>query len=61
MEARLALGEAEMRAGNSVEGRTQLFLLRKEAAARGFMLIAEKAAAALAQSQHDGLTMSTSQ
>ena len=45
-EARLALGEVEMKAGNLSRGRARLEALEKEAKARGFGLIARKAAAA---------------
>jgi tetratricopeptide (TPR) repeat protein len=46
LEARLALGEIKMRSGNSAETRTTLEVLQKDAAARGFSLVARKAAAA---------------
>ena len=46
LEARLALGEIKMRSGDSAETRTTLEALQKDAAARGFSLIARKAAAA---------------
>jgi hypothetical protein len=47
LEARLALGEAEMNSGNRTEGRTVLENLEKEAGKNGFVLIARRAAAAL--------------
>jgi eukaryotic-like serine/threonine-protein kinase len=47
LEARLALGEAEMNSGNQTEGRTVLENLKKEAGKNGFVLIARRAAAAL--------------
>jgi DNA-binding winged helix-turn-helix (wHTH) protein/tetratricopeptide (TPR) repeat protein/TolB-like protein len=46
LEARLALGEIKMRSGGSAQTRTTLEILEKDAAARGFSLIARKAAAA---------------
>ena len=46
LEARLALGEIQMRSGDSAGTRTTLEVLQKDAAARGFSLIARKAAAA---------------
>lgn len=45
-EARLALGEIEMQSGKTAAGRARLKALEKEAAAKGFGLIARKAAAA---------------
>ena len=45
-EARLSLGEIEMRLGKITAGRVRLAALEKEARARGFLLIARKAAAA---------------
>lgn len=45
-EARLALGEIEMKSSNT-EGRARLQVLQKDAKAKGFMLIARKASAAL--------------
>jgi hypothetical protein len=47
--ARLALGEIELRAGAREAGRTRLAALGQEAAARGFALIASKARAAAAR------------
>jgi hypothetical protein len=44
LEARLAQGEIKMRSGDSAGTRTTLELLQKDAAARGFNLIARKAA-----------------
>jgi len=46
LEARLALGEIEMKSGQAVAGRARLEALEKDAAAKGFGLIARKAAAA---------------
>jgi len=45
-EARLSLGEIEMRSGNRTAGRARLHALEKDARAAGFLLIARKAAAA---------------
>jgi serine/threonine protein kinase/Tfp pilus assembly protein PilF len=47
LEAELALGEIQMKAGQVTSGRTRLGALEKDAAARGFLLIARKAAAAV--------------
>jgi serine/threonine protein kinase/tetratricopeptide (TPR) repeat protein len=44
-EARLGLGEAEMKAGHSAAGRVRLASLEHDARAKGFLLIARKAAA----------------
>ncbi len=46
LEIRLALGEIEVKSGKAVLGRARLEALEKEAAAKGFGLIAGKAAAA---------------
>lgn len=46
-EARLALGEIELRSGKSNAGIARLQLLEKEAAAKGFNLLARKASRAL--------------
>jgi serine/threonine protein kinase/tetratricopeptide (TPR) repeat protein/TolB-like protein len=46
-EARLPLGEIEIRAGQREAGRAHLVRLKGDAAARGFVLIAHKAQAAL--------------
>ena len=43
LEARLALGDLEMNAGKAEAGRAQLAALEKEAAGKGFLLIARKA------------------
>jgi serine/threonine protein kinase len=48
-EARLALGELEIKSGHEVTGQARLEALEKEAKARGFGLIADKAAAATRQ------------
>ena len=45
LEARLELGEVEIRAGNVERGRAQLHELANEAESRGFRLISERAAA----------------
>ncbi len=45
-EARLALGEMEMRFGKTPAGRARLRALEKDATAKGFFLIARKAHAA---------------
>ena len=47
-EARLALGELEMKSGKAAIGRTHLTALQEEAGARGFGLIARKAKTAAA-------------
>jgi tetratricopeptide (TPR) repeat protein/TolB-like protein len=49
LEARLALGEIEVGAGEARSGRHRLVVLEQEARARGFALVARKAAAAIAQ------------
>jgi serine/threonine protein kinase/tetratricopeptide (TPR) repeat protein/TolB-like protein len=46
IEARLALGEAEMKSGNVSAGRATLLSVEREATARGFLLLSRKAAAA---------------
>lgn len=46
-EARLSLAEMQTRSGQVAIGRAQLARLEKEAAERGFRLIARKARAAL--------------
>lgn len=46
-EARLARGEIEMQSGEAAAGRAQLARLQHEAKAKGFLLIARKAAAAV--------------
>jgi eukaryotic-like serine/threonine-protein kinase len=43
-EARLALGEVEIRSGRVAAGKTRLTTLQKDAQAKGFLLIARKAA-----------------
>jgi tetratricopeptide (TPR) repeat protein len=45
-DARLALGEIEIRSGKATAGRARLGALEKDATARGFRLVARKAAAA---------------
>jgi len=45
-EARLALGEIEMKSGQTAAARARLVALEKDASAKGFLLIARKAAAA---------------
>jgi TolB-like protein len=47
LQARLALGEAELKAGRTAAGRNTLNALQKEAATRGFLLIAREAARAI--------------
>jgi serine/threonine protein kinase/tetratricopeptide (TPR) repeat protein len=47
LEARLALGEVEMKSANGTSGRARLERLQKEASAKGFGLIARKSAAAM--------------
>ena len=44
-EARLALGEIEMKSGQATSGRARLAALEKQAAAMGFGLATRKAAA----------------
>jgi DNA-binding winged helix-turn-helix (wHTH) protein/tetratricopeptide (TPR) repeat protein len=46
-QARLAIGEIEVRTGQSVTGRTQLLTLQQDAKAKNFNLLAGKAAAAI--------------
>jgi serine/threonine-protein kinase len=46
-EARLALGEIQMKSGESAAGRAILAALEKDAKAKGFLLIAHKAASAI--------------
>ena len=46
LEARLALGDIEMKSGQTVAGRARLDALEKDATAKGFVLIAHKAAVA---------------
>ena len=46
--ARLAMGEAELRAGKTSAGRALLEELEQESRARGFVLIARKAAVLIA-------------
>ena len=43
----LALGQMEMRSGDSAAGREQVTALRKDATAKGFSLIARQAAEAM--------------
>jgi tetratricopeptide (TPR) repeat protein len=45
-DARLSLGQMEMKSGRTAAGRSHLGLLEKDAKARGFLLIAHKAAEA---------------
>jgi eukaryotic-like serine/threonine-protein kinase len=52
-EARLALGELKMNAGETAAGRALLASLEKDAAAKGFLLIANKAHAASAGRKAD--------
>jgi len=46
-DARLALGELEVKSGKLAAGRTRLTTLQKDAEGKGFLLIARKAAAAV--------------
>jgi hypothetical protein len=46
LEARLALGEIDMKSGHSVAGRAQLQATERDATAHGFALIARNAVAA---------------
>lgn len=46
LEARLALGEAEIQAGELTSGRARLLTLARDAAAKGFSQVAKKASAA---------------
>jgi eukaryotic-like serine/threonine-protein kinase len=46
-QARLAIGEIEMRSGQTAIGRTQLLALQQDAKAKSFVLIAQKAEAAI--------------
>jgi eukaryotic-like serine/threonine-protein kinase len=54
LEARLALGEIELAAGRLEQGRARLEALEKEASARGFGLIARKAASGKARAGVQG-------
>jgi DNA-binding winged helix-turn-helix (wHTH) protein/tetratricopeptide (TPR) repeat protein len=51
-EARLALGEIEMKFADRAAGRSYLEALQKEAFSQGFQLIAQKAASALGESRN---------
>jgi hypothetical protein len=42
-QARLALGEVDLKSGNTASGRTQLAALNQDATRAGFLLIARKA------------------
>jgi tetratricopeptide (TPR) repeat protein len=44
LDARLALGEIDVRSGNSTVGRVRIAALEEDAAAKGFLLIARSAA-----------------
>jgi hypothetical protein len=46
-EARLAIGEVEMKSGRTAAGRARLAALGKDATAKGFTLIAQKASRAM--------------
>src|SRR5579859_1627267 len=50
-DTRLALGEAEIKAGNSAAGRAELRALARDAKAKGFVLMARKAAIEAKQHQ----------
>jgi tetratricopeptide (TPR) repeat protein len=54
LEARLALGETELRCGQQVAGRSRLSDLERDATANGFLLIARKAAKAKGQEAQFG-------
>jgi ATP/maltotriose-dependent transcriptional regulator MalT len=45
LEARLGMGEVEMKSGDRLTGRAHLAALQKDAASKGFLLIARKAGA----------------
>ena len=45
LEARLALGEIEVKSGHTASGQARLLALEKDAGAKGFLLVARKAAA----------------
>src|SRR5207253_676917 len=47
LEARLALGEMELKSGNPKAGRTHLETLEEDASGQGFQLIVQKATAVL--------------
>jgi tetratricopeptide (TPR) repeat protein/TolB-like protein len=47
LQARLALGQVEIAHGDRASGRSRLVVVRKEATAKGFVLVARKASAAL--------------
>jgi DNA-binding winged helix-turn-helix (wHTH) protein/tetratricopeptide (TPR) repeat protein len=51
-EARLALGEIELKSADKTVGRSDLEALQKEASSQGFQLIAQKAAAVLRESRN---------
>jgi serine/threonine protein kinase/tetratricopeptide (TPR) repeat protein len=52
-EARLALGEAEIKGGKATVGRADLRALERDAKAKGYMLIARKAGAAAKATKRD--------
>jgi eukaryotic-like serine/threonine-protein kinase len=47
LQARLALGEVEITHGDRASGRSRLVVVQKDATAKGFLLVARKASAAL--------------
>jgi hypothetical protein len=47
LQARLALGQVEITHGDRASGRSRLVVVQKEATAKGFVLVARKASAAL--------------
>ena len=47
LQARLTLGQIELKHGNAVRGRRQLEQLEQDSRAKGFSLIANKAASAV--------------
>ena len=50
LQARLALGEVEITHGDRASGRSRLAVVQKDATAKGFLLVARKASAALRSS-----------
>ena len=51
-EARLALGEMELKSGNSKAGRIHLEGLQEEASSQGFLLMVQKAGMVLGRSEN---------
>ena len=52
LDARLALGEIEMRSRQTAAGRARLEALEKDATGKGFLHIAQKASAAMKGAQN---------